>query len=134
MSTSEVESEENKASRAKKFLAEMKKSLSQVNFERIVQALQTYKKTDDLDVLLTETAVLTEDTNTHSLLCGESSAVFAPQGLLQGTKKLVGESGTKFAFGPEEPGTECSSCRIVPGEGRFYLPKLLDLWEQGLQG
>ncbi|CAB1417634.1 unnamed protein product [Pleuronectes platessa] len=61
---------ESRASRAKTFLAEMKRSLSQVNFDRIVQALQTYKKTDNLDVLLTETAVLTEDTNTHSLLRG----------------------------------------------------------------
>uniref|UniRef100_UPI0037E8D6A8 regulator of telomere elongation helicase 1 n=1 Tax=Semicossyphus pulcher TaxID=241346 RepID=UPI0037E8D6A8 len=69
-SVSENVSEEGKASRAKGFLAEMKKSLSQVNFDRIVQALQTYKKTDDLDVLLTETAVLTEDANTHSLLRG----------------------------------------------------------------
>uniref|UniRef100_A0A4W6E882 Regulator of telomere elongation helicase 1 n=1 Tax=Lates calcarifer TaxID=8187 RepID=A0A4W6E882_LATCA len=58
------------ASRVKAFLAEMKKSLSQVNFNHIIQALQTYKKTDNLDVLLTETAVLTEDTNTHSLLRG----------------------------------------------------------------
>ncbi|XP_067447279.1 regulator of telomere elongation helicase 1 isoform X2 [Thunnus thynnus] len=67
---SQVLSEENKASRAKTFLAEMKKSLSQVNFERVVQALQTYKKTDNLDLLLTETAVLAEDSNTHSLLWG----------------------------------------------------------------
>ena len=64
---------ESRAGRAKTFLAELKKSLSQVNFDRIVQALQTYKKTDNLDVLLTETAVLTEDTNTHSLLRGKSS-------------------------------------------------------------
>ncbi|XP_034551917.1 regulator of telomere elongation helicase 1 isoform X2 [Notolabrus celidotus] len=63
-------SEEGKASRAKGFLAEMKKSLSQVNFDRIVQALQTYKKTDDLDLLLSAAAVLTEDANTHSLLRG----------------------------------------------------------------
>ncbi|XP_050926955.1 regulator of telomere elongation helicase 1 isoform X2 [Lates calcarifer] len=63
-------SEEGTASRVKAFLAEMKKSLSQVNFNHIIQALQTYKKTDNLDVLLTETAVLTEDTNTHSLLRG----------------------------------------------------------------
>ncbi|XP_035513302.1 regulator of telomere elongation helicase 1 [Morone saxatilis] len=70
MSRLEDVSEEGKASRAKNFLAEMKKSLSQVTFDRIVQALQTYKKTDNLDVLLTETAVLTEDTNTHSLLRG----------------------------------------------------------------
>lgn len=68
-------SEEGTASRVKAFLAEMKKSLSQVNFNHIIQALQTYKKTDNLDVLLTETAVLTEDTNTHSLLRGKSSAV-----------------------------------------------------------
>uniref|UniRef100_A0A3Q0RHP5 Regulator of telomere elongation helicase 1 n=1 Tax=Amphilophus citrinellus TaxID=61819 RepID=A0A3Q0RHP5_AMPCI len=69
-SVSEDVSEEGKASRAKKFLADMKKSLSQVSFDRIVQALQTYKKTDDLDLLLTETAILSEDTNTHSLLRG----------------------------------------------------------------
>ncbi|XP_070696234.1 regulator of telomere elongation helicase 1 [Pempheris klunzingeri] len=62
--------EEGKASRAKNFLAEMKKSLSQVTFDNIVQALQTYKKTDNMDALLTETAVLTEDANTHSLLRG----------------------------------------------------------------
>lgn len=63
-------SEEGKASRAKTFLAEMKKNLSQVNFEKIVQALQAYKKSDDLDMLLAQTAVLAEDANTHSLLRG----------------------------------------------------------------
>ncbi|XP_041656310.1 regulator of telomere elongation helicase 1 [Cheilinus undulatus] len=63
-------SDEVKASRARSFLADMKKCLSQVNFDRIVQALQTYKKTDDLDALLMQTAVLTEDANTHSLLRG----------------------------------------------------------------
>lgn len=59
----------------KSFLAEMKKSLSQFNYERIIQALQSYKKTKDLDVLLTETAVLTEDANTHRLLRGKTSDV-----------------------------------------------------------
>ncbi|KAM3617416.1 uncharacterized protein V6R79_005854 [Siganus canaliculatus] len=62
--------EESKASRAKVFLAEMKKSLSQVNFECVVQALQAYKKTDDLHLLLTQTSVLTQDAHTHSLLRG----------------------------------------------------------------
>uniref|UniRef100_A0A665WFB9 Regulator of telomere elongation helicase 1 n=1 Tax=Echeneis naucrates TaxID=173247 RepID=A0A665WFB9_ECHNA len=61
---------DGKASKIKMFLAEMKKSLSQVNFDRIIQALQSYKKTDDVDLLLTETTVLTEDRNTHSLLRG----------------------------------------------------------------
>ncbi|XP_047464709.1 regulator of telomere elongation helicase 1 isoform X1 [Mugil cephalus] len=60
--------EEWKASRAKNFLADMKKSLSQVTFDCMVRALQTYKSTDNLDVLLNETSVLTEDTNTHNLL------------------------------------------------------------------
>uniref|UniRef100_A0A667WAD7 Regulator of telomere elongation helicase 1 n=1 Tax=Myripristis murdjan TaxID=586833 RepID=A0A667WAD7_9TELE len=60
-----------KADKAKKFLAEMKKSLSQVNFDRIVQALQTYKRTDNIDVLLTDAAdLLAGDANTHSLLRG----------------------------------------------------------------
>ena len=68
-------SEEGKAGRAKQFLADMKKSLSKVSFDRIVQALQSYKSTDNLDVLLTETAVLTEDANTHSLLRGASGNI-----------------------------------------------------------
>uniref|UniRef100_A0A8C7U612 Regulator of telomere elongation helicase 1 n=1 Tax=Oncorhynchus mykiss TaxID=8022 RepID=A0A8C7U612_ONCMY len=53
------------------FLAEMKRSLSQVNFQRIMVALQTYKQMDDLDELLAEAADLfTGDTNTHNLLRG----------------------------------------------------------------
>ncbi|KAM6928948.1 regulator of telomere elongation helicase 1 isoform 1-T1 [Lycodopsis pacificus] len=66
----DVSGEGSSSSRVRSFLAEMKKSLSQFNFDRIIQALQTYKKTDSLDVLLTEAAVLTEDTNTHCLLRG----------------------------------------------------------------
>ncbi|XP_056130161.1 regulator of telomere elongation helicase 1 [Lampris incognitus] len=64
-------SQENKAGQAKWFLADMKKSLSQVNFERIMKALHSYKKTDDLEVLWRESAdLLTGDANTHSLLRG----------------------------------------------------------------
>lgn len=70
VSVAEDVSEECKASRAKQFLADMKKSLSKQSFDRIVEALQTYKKTDVLSGLLTETAVLAEDPNTHSLLRG----------------------------------------------------------------
>ncbi|XP_068589744.1 regulator of telomere elongation helicase 1 isoform X2 [Cebidichthys violaceus] len=66
----DVSGEGSSSSRVKSFLAEMKKSLSQFNFDRIIQGLQTYKKTDRLDVLLTEAAVLTEDANTHCLLRG----------------------------------------------------------------
>uniref|UniRef100_A0A8C7UG00 Regulator of telomere elongation helicase 1 n=1 Tax=Oncorhynchus mykiss TaxID=8022 RepID=A0A8C7UG00_ONCMY len=62
---------EGKAGKAKSFLAEMKRSLSQVNFQRIMVALQTYKQMDDLDELLAEAADLfTGDTNTHNLLRG----------------------------------------------------------------
>lgn len=70
MADSEDVSGEDKPNRAKKFLAEMKTSLSQVSFDRIIQTLQSYKRTDDLDQLLTETALLAEDTNTHGLLRG----------------------------------------------------------------
>lgn len=66
--------EGSQVNRAKTFLAEMRKSLSQVSFDRVLQALQTYKKTDELDVLLSETAVFTEDANTHGLLRGESAS------------------------------------------------------------
>lgn len=70
VSVSEDVPEECKAGKAKQFLADMKRTLSKVSFDRIVEALQTYKKTDNLDILLTETAVLAEDPNTHSLLRG----------------------------------------------------------------
>uniref|UniRef100_A0A8C8JSW9 Regulator of telomere elongation helicase 1 n=1 Tax=Oncorhynchus tshawytscha TaxID=74940 RepID=A0A8C8JSW9_ONCTS len=66
-----VQEREGKAGKAKSFLAEMKKSLSQVNFQRIMAALQTYKQMDDLDELLAEAADLfTGDTNTYNLLRG----------------------------------------------------------------
>lgn len=50
----------------------MKRSLSQVTFERIVAALQSYKRSDSLEVLLPAVAVLAEDASTHSLLRGVS--------------------------------------------------------------
>ncbi|XP_068453212.1 regulator of telomere elongation helicase 1 isoform X2 [Clinocottus analis] len=65
----DVSGDGSPSSRAKSFLAEMK-SLSRINFTRIMQALQNYKKDDRLDVLLAEAAVLTEDANTHALLRG----------------------------------------------------------------
>uniref|UniRef100_A0A8C3G854 Regulator of telomere elongation helicase 1 n=1 Tax=Cyclopterus lumpus TaxID=8103 RepID=A0A8C3G854_CYCLU len=64
-----VQEQVHVASKAKSFLVQMK-SLSQINFNRIMQALQAYKKADHLDLLLTEAAVLTEDANTHGLLRG----------------------------------------------------------------
>ncbi|KAL6120230.1 rtel1 [Pungitius sinensis] len=65
-----VSGDGSSSSRVKGFLAEMKRSLSQFSFERIIQALQTYKKNDQLEALLAEAAVLTEDANTHHLLRG----------------------------------------------------------------
>ncbi|XP_034392939.1 regulator of telomere elongation helicase 1 isoform X3 [Cyclopterus lumpus] len=65
----DVSGEGSPSSKAKSFLVQMK-SLSQINFNRIMQALQAYKKADHLDLLLTEAAVLTEDANTHGLLRG----------------------------------------------------------------
>uniref|UniRef100_A0A8C7HEY0 Regulator of telomere elongation helicase 1 n=1 Tax=Oncorhynchus kisutch TaxID=8019 RepID=A0A8C7HEY0_ONCKI len=63
--------QERVSGKAKSFLAEMKRSLSQVNFQRIMAALQTYKQMDDLDKLLAEAADLfTGDTNTYNLLRG----------------------------------------------------------------
>ncbi|KAJ8369650.1 hypothetical protein SKAU_G00096780 [Synaphobranchus kaupii] len=61
--------EETKAEKAKVFLAAVKRSLSQVNFQQIMHALQSYKRADDLDQLLLVLAELfTEDRNTHVLL------------------------------------------------------------------
>lgn len=69
-STSLEVSEESNESKAKSFLAEMKKTLSQVNFNQVVHALQSYKTSDDLQGLLAATAFLSEDGSTHSLLRG----------------------------------------------------------------
>uniref|UniRef100_A0AAX7TBD8 Regulator of telomere elongation helicase 1 n=1 Tax=Astatotilapia calliptera TaxID=8154 RepID=A0AAX7TBD8_ASTCA len=60
----------NNTHRAKTFLADMKKSLSEVCCHHIMRALHTYEKTDDLNHLLTETAFLGKDTNTQNLLHG----------------------------------------------------------------
>lgn len=73
-SKSEDVSEESGESKAKSFLAEMKKTLSQVNFNLVVHALQSYKASDDLQALLTATAFLSEDGSTHRLLRGWWSA------------------------------------------------------------
>ncbi|XP_068605781.1 regulator of telomere elongation helicase 1 [Brachionichthys hirsutus] len=70
MSRPEEAPEEGRGGRAKAFLQEMKKSLSQVNFDLVVQALQKYKKADSVDALLSEVAVLSQDVHTHSLLRG----------------------------------------------------------------
>lgn len=67
---------ESKSNQAKTFLCEMKKSLSQVTFDQIIMALQSYKATDSLDVLLSKTSVLAEDANTHGLLRGTSSCLW----------------------------------------------------------
>lgn len=77
---SEEVSQESGESKAKSFLAEMKKTLSQVNFNLVVRALQSYKTSDDLQALLTATAFLSEDGSSHSLLRGWCSAP-QPQGL-----------------------------------------------------
>ncbi|CAJ1055220.1 regulator of telomere elongation helicase 1 isoform X1 [Xyrichtys novacula] len=62
--------EESKATRAKTFVEEMRKCLSQKSYSHIVKALQMYKKTDDVDILLAGTTVLIEDPNTHCLVQG----------------------------------------------------------------
>lgn len=77
-SKSEEVSQESGESKAKSFLAEMKKTLSQVNFNLVVRALQSYKTSDDLQALLTATAFLSEDGSAHSLLRGWCSAPQPP--------------------------------------------------------
>ncbi|XP_035238042.1 regulator of telomere elongation helicase 1 isoform X2 [Anguilla anguilla] len=61
--------EDTKAEKAKLLIAAMKRSLSQVNSHKILEALQTYKRTDDLDqLLLVLVELFTKDANTHILL------------------------------------------------------------------
>ncbi|XP_054653140.1 regulator of telomere elongation helicase 1 isoform X2 [Dunckerocampus dactyliophorus] len=69
-SVSTAVSGDGKNNMARKFLGEMKSSLSQVNFEKIRLALHSYKKNDNLDTLLSETSLLTDDPHTYSLLRG----------------------------------------------------------------
>ncbi|XP_030646953.1 regulator of telomere elongation helicase 1 [Chanos chanos] len=64
-------SDDSKAAKGKAFLVELKRCLSQESFMSVMQALQTYKATDNLEDLLTKAAnILTTDPNTHSLLRG----------------------------------------------------------------
>ncbi|XP_059913419.1 regulator of telomere elongation helicase 1 [Gadus macrocephalus] len=63
-------SEENTHSKARRFLTEMRKSLSQMNYQKVMDALQAYKRLDDLGVLQAEAAVLLVDANTHVLYRG----------------------------------------------------------------
>ncbi|KAJ8390129.1 hypothetical protein AAFF_G00110030 [Aldrovandia affinis] len=60
--------EETKGEKAKAFLAALKRSLSQENFQRLMHALQDYKRADDLNnLLLVVVELFTEDVNTHNL-------------------------------------------------------------------
>ncbi|XP_076880804.1 regulator of telomere elongation helicase 1 [Brachyhypopomus gauderio] len=64
-------SEASAAGRGKAFMLELKGSLSQESFTRIMHALQAYKASDDLDnLLLKAEGVLAQDRNTHGLLRG----------------------------------------------------------------
>lgn len=60
-------------SRVKTFLVEIKNTLSQVNFNQVMQALQSYKASDDLQALLAATAFLSEERSNHNLLRGGCS-------------------------------------------------------------
>ncbi|XP_037401247.1 regulator of telomere elongation helicase 1 isoform X1 [Pygocentrus nattereri] len=63
--------ESSAAGRGKTFMLELKKSLSQDSFTKMMHALQVYKATDNLDDLVTKAAeLLIQDPNTHSLLRG----------------------------------------------------------------
>uniref|UniRef100_A0A4W5K906 Uncharacterized protein n=1 Tax=Hucho hucho TaxID=62062 RepID=A0A4W5K906_9TELE len=105
-----------KAGKAKSFLAEMKRSLSQVNFQRIMASLQTYKRTDDLDELLAEAADLfTGDANTHNLLRGFYQFI-RPHHKKRFDEKCVELTGQGCGYKPdhslskEEKETLISSC------------------------
>uniref|UniRef100_A0A8C9U4G9 Regulator of telomere elongation helicase 1 n=1 Tax=Scleropages formosus TaxID=113540 RepID=A0A8C9U4G9_SCLFO len=65
----QVGTEETKAEKAKAFLQVLKESLSQVHLQRIMLALQKYKKADSLQELLDEVVDLfAKDSNTYTLL------------------------------------------------------------------
>ncbi|MBN3310348.1 RTEL1 helicase, partial [Amia calva] len=62
-------SEQTKADKAKVFMVAVRQALSQVNYERFTQAMQQYKRTDDLEAAVAELAGLfIGDSNKHSLL------------------------------------------------------------------
>uniref|UniRef100_A0A3B3SL80 Regulator of telomere elongation helicase 1 n=1 Tax=Paramormyrops kingsleyae TaxID=1676925 RepID=A0A3B3SL80_9TELE len=59
----------DRADKARAFLGVIKDTLSQLNFQKVMEALQQYKKTDDLQALLTDIVdVFAKDSNTHNLL------------------------------------------------------------------
>lgn len=62
---------ESRADKARAFLGVIKDTLSRLNFQRVMEALQQYKTTDDFQALLTDIVdVFAKDSNTHYLLRG----------------------------------------------------------------
>lgn len=62
------------AKTGKAFMMELRRCLSHENFKLIMEALQSYKTTDDLsDLLANVTEPLIQDHNTHCLLRGVKS-------------------------------------------------------------
>uniref|UniRef100_A0A3B3CSV6 Regulator of telomere elongation helicase 1 n=1 Tax=Oryzias melastigma TaxID=30732 RepID=A0A3B3CSV6_ORYME len=128
-SQSEDLSEEKKTTRAKRFLAGMKKSFSKVTFDRVVHALQTYKQTDELDALLSEMAVLAEDTNTHSLLRGFYQFV-RPHHKLRFDERCAELTGLGCGYKPEHSLSKdqkkaiMQQSEVPPGEGQLDTRQL----------
>ncbi|XP_075902006.1 regulator of telomere elongation helicase 1 isoform X1 [Nelusetta ayraudi] len=140
---SEDVSQESGESKAKSFLAEMKKTLSQVNFNLVVRALQSYKTSDDLQALLTATAFLSEDGSTHSLLQGICCFVrpHHKKTFDEKSKDLTGQScGLKFAPSLAEAGVKTQSTETHAAAGSLRdagLPSVsvqLDTQQQLNQG
>lgn len=95
LSKLETVPETSSGSKAKSFLVEMKQTLSQVNFNQVMKALQSYKTSDDLPALLGATTFLSEDSSTHSLLRGGCATLQL--------QRLLRNPGERLRLGPRRP-------------------------------
>lgn len=71
-----AEPAEPKKARATSYIATVKDTLSQQNYELFSKALQQYKKTDDFHAMLSQmSSLFVEDENKHVLLRGTFGAL-----------------------------------------------------------
>ncbi|KAL8179724.1 UNVERIFIED_CONTAM: hypothetical protein K2H54_071832 [Gekko kuhli] len=92
---------EPQKTRSASFIAGVKRSLSQLNFDRFSQTLQHYKKTNDFDAMLSQmSALFAEDPEKHALL-REFYQFVRPQHKKQYDEACRRQTGVGCGYKPE---------------------------------
>ncbi|XP_060086573.1 regulator of telomere elongation helicase 1 [Heteronotia binoei] len=92
---------EPKKSRSAAFIAAVKRSLSQLNFDRFSQALQHYKKTNDFDAMLSQMSALFAEDPEKRILLREFYQFVRPQHKKQYDEACRRQTGVGCGYKPE---------------------------------